>query len=319
MLSNRFGLHNFITSFNQATFRALIFNFSTKNEKPKIIDGKQNRFYFEKSILVDETIEDYKSMYNKIPVVVLLGWAGAQDNQLKKYSQIYSEMGYHTVRFSPSNELIFTKLKKHKSYAMEFLSLMKNEYKLDKNPILIHVTSNAGLFIVYLNSVRLLNEDSDAEKTFAFFNQNRKGLIFDSANGLTTDFFTFMKNANSIFEAQLKYKILSWPVGFLFAVLNQIFYSGDDNYFARYIQTYSTNDRKEVPTLFIYSKEDKIICHLKVAKNIEERRRNFPSQDITEFVFENGDHVKLLPKHRDKYLELVKEHLKKCNLQIEKI
>jgi len=46
---------------------------------------KQNTFYFESSKISND--------YNKIPVVCLLGWAGSNPKNLKKYAQIYSDIG----------------------------------------------------------------------------------------------------------------------------------------------------------------------------------------------------------------------------------
>lgn len=46
---------------------------------------KQNTFYFETSKCLND--------FNKIPLVCVLGWAGAKDSNLKKYAQIYSDLG----------------------------------------------------------------------------------------------------------------------------------------------------------------------------------------------------------------------------------
>ena len=79
---------------------------STKIEVKKQM-GQQNVFYFEESKLL-KTIDDandaiYLKLRETIPVVLLLGWTGGKDAHLKKYSDIYSNLGYHTIRFSPSD------------------------------------------------------------------------------------------------------------------------------------------------------------------------------------------------------------------------
>lgn len=108
--------------------------------------GKQNVFYFEPSKLLPADINNqkYADLYAKIPVVALLGWAGAQDQHLQKYSSIYSALGYHTIRFSPSNQLsFFVTETTHKAYASEFLELF-NKHNLTQNRILVHMFSNAS-------------------------------------------------------------------------------------------------------------------------------------------------------------------------------
>ena len=107
----------------------------------------QNKFYFQPSNLLpaDSSHPDYSRLYAKIPLVCLLGWAGARDQNLKKYANIYSSLGYHTIRFSPSDKLsFFASEQTHKSYADEFLHLLKSKYKLTENPIFVQMFSNAS-------------------------------------------------------------------------------------------------------------------------------------------------------------------------------
>lgn len=116
--------------------------------------GEQNVFYFEPSRLLpsDKTLPEYLFLYSKIPVICLLGWAGAQDQHLVKYSRIYSQLGYHTLRFSPSMKITFFITKAlQKKYANEFLESFNN-YGIKKNLILVHIFSNAsGKFFKIFN------------------------------------------------------------------------------------------------------------------------------------------------------------------------
>lgn len=108
--------------------------------------GKQNVFYFEPSKLLPADInsQKYAELYAEIPVVALLGWAGAQDQHLQKYSSIYSALGYHTIRFSPSSQLsFFVTEATQKAYASEFLELF-HKHNLTRNRLLVHMFSNAS-------------------------------------------------------------------------------------------------------------------------------------------------------------------------------
>ena len=108
--------------------------------------GKQDAFYFEPSKLLpsDATSSKYAKMYAKIPVVAVLGWAGAQDHHLQKYSNIYSELGYHIIRFSPSIQLsFFVSEATHTTYSVEFMELF-NKHNLCQNRLLVHMFSNAS-------------------------------------------------------------------------------------------------------------------------------------------------------------------------------
>ena len=299
----------------------LVKHYSTALNKDASIKkrGEQNKFYFEKSILLDEKNTECTSMYNKIPVVVLLGWSGAQDNQLKKYSQIYSKMGYHTVRFSPSNYFIAFETSKHKNFAVEFLNLIKNEYKLANNPILINNFSNASFIAIYISCVRILNEDSKFREEFDFFMSNRKGMIFDGSVGLNLGFFHLIKMGNIILQGQIKITALRWLTILLVAILNEIYKLATlgNHHIIESLNYYLHKDVQLMPTLHLYTKTDKIVPHEIVSENIEIRRRNFPQQTIVPVLFETGEHVKIYLEHPEKYLELVKEHIKRCGLEIQ--
>jgi len=123
MISNRLRLILFSSSFSafkhistNISLKSFRFNvslptsscrqFSTKIQLKKQM-GQQNVFYFEESILL-KTIEDandanYLKLRETLPVVLLLGWTGGKDSHLKKYAEFYSNLGYHTIRFSPSD------------------------------------------------------------------------------------------------------------------------------------------------------------------------------------------------------------------------
>jgi hypothetical protein len=85
--SKRIALFGF--SFNSLHSR------SNQNSHDKKPSGQQNVFYFEPSKLlpVDKNHPEYTNLYKKIPVVAVLGWAGAHDQNLKKYEQIYGSLG----------------------------------------------------------------------------------------------------------------------------------------------------------------------------------------------------------------------------------
>ena len=282
--------------------------------------GEQDKFYFEKSILLDEKSANSTSMYNEIPVVILFGWWGAFDNQLKKYSQIYTKMGYHTIRFSPSNQLCALQKGKHRSYALKLLNLMKYEYKLERNQILIHIFSNGSFVPVYVNCIRILNKEPKIREEFDFFLPNRKGMIFDSSTGhLKSNFFGSIKFANIVLEGQIKTTALRWIVVIFFCILLEIYkIFKDDDYYQNSINYYLKKDDLMMPTLFMYSKKDKISPHDIITKNIEIRKQNFPQQDISSVLFETGEHVKIYVEHSETYLELIEEHIKKCGLGLDK-
>ena len=136
----------------------------------------QDQFYFECSTLVKKnSTDDQQQLYKKIPIVVILGWAGSLNHHVRKYERIYSDMGYHTIHFAPTNKLTFLQDSVHKSYSRRLVNML-HELNLTNNPFITHMFSNAGCFIVYQH----LLTDPEGE----FFRRNHKSAIYDSALGL---------------------------------------------------------------------------------------------------------------------------------------
>lgn len=150
--------------------------------KQTSVANRQNQFYFERSKLLDQVIvkdglndKTYRELYQRIPVVLILGWTGSKDSNVRKYEQIYSDLGYHTIRFAPSNKLTFLKSRLHKLYTNRLVEMI-NQLELRNNTFVTHMFSNAGCFIIYQHLLR----DPAAQ----FFRDNHKSAIYDSALGL---------------------------------------------------------------------------------------------------------------------------------------
>ena len=158
-----------------------------RSREIKRMSGRQDTFYFEES---PQTIAmgqaERAEAYKRTPLVLLFGWAGAKDQNLQKYKSIYSSFGFHTLRFSPSNQLTFFNQSKHKQYAYDLLSLMRNQHELVENPILIHMFSNACGIIMYQHIINEINGTNGvvSNKDYAFFKRNHRGIIFDSSPGM---------------------------------------------------------------------------------------------------------------------------------------
>lgn len=267
--------------------------------------GKQNKFYIEKSNLD-------KSLHSKIPVVCLFGWTGAQDSHLKKYSDLYSDLGYHTIRFSPSNKLAFFKYKNHFEYANEFSHELKSEFI--ENPLMFHFFSNAGIFIIYHHLIRSFNQSE-----FNFIKQNQKGQIFDSGMGWPHSFAKLHKGIKHLLEPQIKSDIARRSIATFLCVLLDVYalVTRNDNYFTRAFDEVINDKRINLHSLYLYSKTDKLINPIDISARIEERKNKLLDQSYLKTVlYDEADHVLLYAKYPDDYLKHIKQHLKDCNLEI---
>jgi hypothetical protein len=133
--------------------------------------GLNNHFYYRESPLMNKIDKN-----EQIPLVLVLGWAGAIDKHVLKYAQIYEKMGYHTIRLSPTVGMSVFKPHLHKDYAMKLLDLIKSKAHLKNSPIVIHTFSNAGTFI-YRHVSDTLNESNNEH---SYLKTNVKVMIYDS-------------------------------------------------------------------------------------------------------------------------------------------
>nr|XP_002127410.1 transmembrane protein 53 isoform X1 [Ciona intestinalis] len=105
-------------------------------------------------------------------VVFLLGWAGAEDRHLAKYSNIYEKQGCITIRYVHPVSKVFghdpSDSSEHKETARKLLALL-DDYDLVENPVFVHAFSNGGYFVY-----RFLADEFQKNEV------NVVGAIFDS-------------------------------------------------------------------------------------------------------------------------------------------
>lgn len=231
--------------------------------------GKQNEFYFEESKItksMDKSDPNYRKLYERIPLVTVLGWTGSYDKVLKKYSNIYSDMGYHTIRFSTDHSTTFLKRRKHESITDKFIDLI-NKSNVNKNPILVHTFSNASNFIIYHHIVK--NE----KNKYSFFKENQRGLIFDCGPGYSDDMVALFKSISNLVGDSIKFP----PLKYLFtSIIVSAFWIYDlshkkNNYFLNATETI-LRDERNVPLLVYYSTKDKLLLAKYTAKFIEDKK-----------------------------------------------
>ena len=279
--------------------------------------GKQNVFYFTKSKLLNsDKLNELEStkLYGNIPVVFLLGWTGAKDKHLTKYANIYASMGYHTVRFSPSNKLTFFEKSTHKSFAFKLLDLMKNEYNLTNNKIFIHSFSNAAGFIIYHHMLNIKNGVYNGKefnnKDYEFMTSNLCGFIGDSNFGFPHNPIDLFFGTVNLLETQIKSKLVRILVSSTVVTtyeLYRLIKFGND-YFSNAYKIMLADDL-QIPFLFMYSKVDKLINAVEIKKFIDEKQKRYPNQYIKTVVYDDAEHVLLFLKHPDDYTKNINNHL----------
>ncbi|XP_015836233.1 transmembrane protein 53 isoform X2 [Tribolium castaneum] len=91
---------------------------------------------------------DYVFVVNeeKIPVILLFGWAGCQDKYLAKYSQIYEDRGLITLRYTAPVKCLFWKRLQMITIGERLVKLLV-DLNFENHPIIVHCFSNGGAFL----------------------------------------------------------------------------------------------------------------------------------------------------------------------------
>ncbi len=266
-------------------------------------DFKQNVFHFMKSPLENKV--DQKA----IPLAVILGWASSTDENILKYANLYQELGYQTLRisftFGAGSAL---KTKEHDKFALGLLKLIQSDQQINRNSVVIHTLSNAGTFIYR----HLLEYAQDVDE-YAFMKSSIKCLIHDSGPGLNKDYLDTIENvAKSVKNVR---NTSTSTIGSVAEVITGMVKYMRDDYVNATMERLA-KDPNKIPTLFLYSKADRLISHEEVTRFIEKRKEFLPDVNIESVLFDDSEHVSHFVQHRDEYLAKLKEHLKRSNLPI---
>ena len=89
---------------------------------------------------------------NSSPVVALLGWNSAQDKHLAKYSEIFEQKGFDTVRIAANPFNTFMLLNRVKEISMELLDILVEMKSQQNRPFILYSLSMGGFNVYYFLS-----------------------------------------------------------------------------------------------------------------------------------------------------------------------
>ncbi|XP_046415115.1 transmembrane protein 53 [Neodiprion virginianus] len=252
-----------------------------------------------------EPHEEFVFVYDedKLPVVILLGWAGCQDKYLAKYSAIYEEKSCVTLRYTAPVECLFWKRYRMRDIGRRLVQVIA-DMNLHEHPIFFHVFSNGGAFLYQHVSFAMQQLETPLKV---------KGVIFDSAPG--------ERRISSLFRAISAilggHPFTNIPMSFvitiflsilwLFEVIAQSLKEGcpiPTNPIALAEETHSW------PQLFLYSNTDDLIP----AKDVEKfaSRRAARGVRVQMVRFTDSPHVKHYAAYREVYINIVCTFIHEC-------
>ncbi|XP_018007847.1 transmembrane protein 53 [Hyalella azteca] len=117
---------------------------------------------------------------NKQPVILMLGWFGAQDEYLAKYASLYTARGCICLRYTapPCCQFFLCPGSYMEPIAEKLIAVLK-EMDLHTHPLICHIFSNHGATLYYFFSkvLDISNSEAEEEKKPAI---NLIGCVFDS-------------------------------------------------------------------------------------------------------------------------------------------
>jgi len=139
--------------------------------------------------VTDARFRDVLSSESQRPLVCVFGWAGANDKNLAKYSEIYQKAGCATLAYYLPTRFIFNQTGDTPHLALELFRGLERDQLMDR-PIFFHLLSDTGrgngpedlslthfcIGIMTYQGMRAVMRDDG-------FGINTRGMVLDSCPG----------------------------------------------------------------------------------------------------------------------------------------
>lgn len=236
------------------------------------------------------------------PLCVILGWGGAKQKNLRKYSEIFESKGYNIITVSPTlvDILLFPEIR-GKKISDKILETIEKEF--DASKTVFFQFSNGGCGLYYF-----ICEDIYNIKSPHFNKINIVGSVFDSCpvvpkkenTVLTQKAFT-VNIKNPIVKNLVWYSIGAIvPFLFWFNPIVKLFMKG------------LTESPLSTPQLFLYSKSDDLAPYKDISDFINSRK--IRGVKTMQMLWEDSPHVSHLKHDEVTYTRVLNEFLDQLNL-----
>ena len=240
------------------------------------------------------------------PVIVIGGWANAQDRHVKKFADLVASYGYPSVRsILPINSIFSPIPWPRRRWAEALVAFLRHQGFLSPpRPIIFYSFSNGGAFV--LEQVKRLAEKDDRGGSFALVKSNTIGFVFDSAPAYMHPgagiqvLNTSMPEAGLLQKTFFRLELLAGEA--LRAMSKRPAYT-------RFWEE-MTNLDWECPFLYLYSADDPLCDASSLDVLIENKRRL--GQEVNALKWEKSGHCAHLKYHREEYVETLIKFLNEC-------
>ncbi|XP_008263581.2 transmembrane protein 53 isoform X1 [Oryctolagus cuniculus] len=240
------------------------------------------------------------------PVVILLGWGGCKDKNLAKYSAIYHKRGCIVIRYTAPWHMVFFSeslgIPSLRVLAQRLLELLF-DYEIEKEPLLFHVFSNAGVML-YRYVLELLHTHQ------RFCHLRVVGTIFDSGPGDSNVVGALRALAVILEHRPAVLRLLLLVAFALVAVLFHVLLAPLTALFHPHFYDRLQDAGSRWPELYLYSKADEVVLARDVERMVEARLSRRVLVRSVDFV--SSAHVSHLRDYPTYYTSLCVDFMHNC-------
>lgn len=235
------------------------------------------------------------------PVVTILGWNSSRDKHIAKYSSIFEDRGFDTVRVTanPFNTFLrsSTKVKEISEYLLDTLQSMG----CHQRPVFLYAFSNGGCAMYFHMVEALTTKGNKYHNALPVI-----GSIFDSCpvNPSMESVKAVQETVTDAVQMPLLKPLVWYSLGAIIPLTINF------NSTVKRFMNSLTNSPLVTPRLVLYSKTDKFAPYKDIDKFVDALRDR--GIDVTQRCWEESAHVNHYREHTEEYLSLLNAFLDKC-------
>ena len=245
--------------------------------------------------------EGHSSTHGKTPIVAILGWNSSKDKHLAKYSSIFEEKGFCTLRI-PANPLntffrAGTEVKRISHHILDVLLELNSQQR----PVFLYAFSNGGCAVFFHIMEALSTPDQPYFKAVTL-----AGTIFDSCP--VDPNIKSVKIVQESVTDSIKVPILKPLVWHSLGIIVPLVVHYDST--VKRFMSALTNSQLRCPQLIFYSKSDRFASYKDIDKYA--RTRKHLGVQVMTRCWEKSGHVNHYREHEEEYLKYLNTFVDEC-------
>ncbi|KAK9869091.1 hypothetical protein WJX84_010096 [Apatococcus fuscideae] len=204
-------------------------------------------------------------------LVVILGWAYAQDKHVKKYAELLRSLGYSSLRFTcPATDVMSVFERPRIAWAKGLLKELQSDHLAPHRKLIFYSFSNGGM-LIYHQMIKLMQTDA----RFRGVQEAFCGSVFDSA----PSYMHIFAGAEAFTAGMSGLQGLSVKLAYYMVVILAVLLSPLIGFQPVVFWNTCREMRTDKPELYLYSTDEPLCDHQKLESLIAYRTKQ--EHDVT--------------------------------------